>query len=167
MSTQNLYNDEAIKKIKDIATDVDFTMMVTDLSAPAPLNAIPMSTKKVDDHGNIWFLSNKNSDHNKDIQKDATCQLLYSGGSDMKFLSVYGNAVITTDRAVIDELYGSTDNAWFDGKDDPNITAIKFQPSEAAYWDSGSNKLVSLFKMAKGAITGDKQDIGTTGKLKM
>lgn len=165
MSTENLYNDEAIKKIKDIATDVDFAMLATDLSSPAPLNAIPMSTKKVDDHGNIWFLSNKNSDHNKDLEKDASCQLLYSGGSDMKFLSVYGNAVITTDRAVIDELYSSTDSAWFDGKDDPNITAIKFQPSQAAYWDRGSSKLVSLFKMAKGAITGENQNIGTSGKL--
>ena len=166
MSTENLRNKEAIKKIKDIATDVDFTMMVTNLGTQ-PLSAIPMSTKKVDEEGNIWFLSNKNSDHNQDILKDSACQLLYSGGSDMKFLSVYGNAEILLNKNVIDELFSKTDNAWFDGKEDPNITVIKFMPSEAVYWDAGSNKLVSLFKMAKGAITGEKQDLGKTGKLKV
>ncbi|MFC7356517.1 pyridoxamine 5'-phosphate oxidase family protein [Jejudonia soesokkakensis] len=166
MSTQNLYNSEAIKKVKDIATDVDFTMMATNLKKQ-PLSVVPMSTKKVDDLGNIWFLSGADSDHNADIQKDSNVQLMYSGGSDMKFLSIYGTAEITKDKAMIEELYGKTDNIWFDGKDDPNVSVIKFIPSEAAYWDSGSNKLVNLFKMAKGAITGEKQDIGTTGKLKL
>lgn len=164
MSTENLNNEEAIKKIKDIAEDVDFTMMVTNLGSQ-PLSAIPMSTKKVDDAGSIWFLSNKNSDHNKDLEKDSACQLLYSGGNDMKFLSVYGKAHITVDKNVIDELYSRADTIWFEGKDDPNITVIKFVPSEAVYWDSGTNKLVSLFKMAKGAITGNKQDIGKTGHI--
>lgn len=166
MSTQNLYNNEAIKKVKDIATDVDFTMMATNLKKQ-PLSVVPMSTKKVDDLGNIWFLSGADSDHNTDIKNDSNVQLMYSGGSDMKFLSIYGTAEITKDKAMIDELYEKTDDVWFDGKDDPNVTVLKFTPSEAAYWDSGSNKLVNLFKLAKGTITGEKQDIGTTGKLKL
>ena len=166
MSTKNLYNNEAIKKVKDIAKDVDFTMMATNLKEQ-PLSVVPMSTKKVDDLGNIWFLSGADSDHNSNIKKDSSVQLMYSGGSDMKFMSIYGTAEISKNKTMIDELYGKTDSIWFDGKDDPNVSVIKFTPSEAAYWDSGSNKLVNLFKMAKGAITGEKQDIGTTGKLKM
>ncbi|WP_432412712.1 pyridoxamine 5'-phosphate oxidase family protein [Rasiella sp. SM2506] len=166
MSQKNLYSQEAIEKIKDIATDVDFCMLATNLSVQ-PISAVPMSTKKVDDQGRIWFLSNKNSDHNADIIKDDNTQLLYSGGSDMKFLSVYGYAEIVHDRAIIKELYSSTDNAWFDGEEDPNITAIKFIPKEAAYWSNDDNKVVSLFKLAKAAVTGEKIDMGTSGKIKV
>ncbi|RDK83857.1 pyridoxamine 5'-phosphate oxidase family protein [Marinirhabdus gelatinilytica] len=164
MSKENLYSQEAIDKIKEIATDVDFCMMATNLSVQ-PISAIPMSTKKVDDTGTIWFLSNKDSDHNTAIVKDENTQLLYSGTSSMKFLSVYGFSEIIYDRDIIKELYSSADNAWFDGEDDPNITAIKFTPQEAAYWSNDGNKLVTLFKLARAAVTGNDQEIGTSGKM--
>ena len=166
MSQENLYSQEAIEKIKEIATDVDFCMMATNLTAQ-PISAVPMSTKKVDDAGAIWFLSNKDSDHNADIIKDENTQLLYSGTSSMKFLSVYGTAEITYGRETIKELYSSADNAWFEGEDDPNITAIKFTPTEAAYWSNDENKIVTLFKLARAAVTGEKQDIGISGKIKV
>jgi general stress protein 26 len=166
MSKKNLYSQAAIDKIKDIAKDVDFCMLATNLTVQ-PISAVPMSTKKVDDNGVIWFLSYKNSDHNADIIKDENTQLLYSGGSDMKFLSVYGTAEILYDKKIIEELYSSTDNAWFESKDDPNITIIKFSPTEAAYWSNDENKVVTLFKLAKAAVTGDKVDIGTSGKIKV
>lgn len=165
MSKENLYNDDAKKKIKEMAEDIDFTMMATNLKK-LPLHMIPMSTKKVDDHGNIWFLSNKNSTHNQNIMNDANIHLIYADKSDMQFLNVYGMATITTDRAMISELYGSGDDAWFDGKDDPNITAISVKPTEAFYWDPKNNKLVSLVKMGVGAITGNQPDTMDVGKLK-
>ncbi|HEA29955.1 MAG TPA: general stress protein [Leeuwenhoekiella sp.] len=166
MSKEDLYNKDAKQKITEMAKDIDFAMMATNLKQ-IPLSVIPMSTKKVDGEGNIWFLSGKDSDHNKDIEKDANAQLIYSEPSSMQFLSVYGRATITTDKGIIKELYGKGDDNWFEGVDDPNISAISFKPSEAAYWDTKSNKLVSLFKMGVGAVTGEKQDIGKSGKLKV
>ncbi|GEQ86889.1 hypothetical protein ULMS_23970 [Patiriisocius marinistellae] len=166
MSTQNLYNQDAKDKIKQIAEAVDFAMMVTNLGEK-PLNAVPMSTKKVEEDGSIWFLSNANSEHNKNIAANSETQLFYNGNKNMKFLSVYGNAGIFRDKDIIKELYSSTDDAWFEGVNDPKITAIKFAPKEAAYWDSKSNALVSLFKMGKAAVTGEKQDLGVSGTLKV
>lgn len=166
MSKENLYNDEAIKKVKEMAEDIDFAMMATNLEK-TPIHMIPMSTKKVDDHGNIWFLSNKNSTHNENIMKDSSLHLIYSDTGDMQFLNVYGTATITTDRKMIDELYGSGDDAWFDGKDDPNITAISVKPTEAFYWDPKDNKLVTLVKMGVAAVTGDRPDLMDQGELKI
>lgn len=166
MSTENLKNTEALKKLKKLATSIDFAFLATDLKNQ-PIDAIPMSTKRVDDDGSIWFLSNANSDHNANIQKDPKAQLFYSKPGDFEFLSVYGEAEITRDRTILDELYGKSDDAWFDGKDDPNLTAIKFRPISAQYWDSKSNKLVSLLKMAYGAVTGEKTDLGETGSLQV
>ena len=156
MSTENLSNTDAINKLKDLATSIDFAMMVTNLSNK-PLDAIPMSTKKVDEVGNIWFLSGADSDHNANIAKDA----------DMQFLSVFGKAFVTRDKAILEELYSTTDDSWFDGVEDPNLTAIKFTPSQAQYWDTKNNKFVSLLKMGYAAVTGDKVDVGETGSLNL
>ena len=164
MSTENLKDKQAREKLKDLVTDIDLAMMVTDMTTK-PLSAIPMSTKDVDDHGAIWFLSKSTSEHNKNIEKDKDVQLLYSENSDMQFISVFGEAYIETNKEVIHELYGKTDDAWFDGKDDPTITAIKVIPKEAYYWDTKNNKFVSLFKIGMAAVTGNKQDVGEKGKL--
>jgi general stress protein 26 len=165
MSTNNLENTEAQKKFKSLATSIDFAMMLTHLDQ-TPLHAIPMSTKRVDDNGTTYFLSNADSEHNANIESDSRCQLLYSEKHSMEFVSVYGKAFISRDKALIHDLYGSTDNNWFEGKDDPNITVITFHPEEGHYWDSKSNALVSLFKMGYGAITGEKTDVGQSGSLK-
>lgn len=164
MSTKNLYDKEAREKIKELATDIDYCMMVTKLDEK-PLHAIPMSTKQVDDHGAVWFLSLNSSEHNRNIEENSEIQLLYSGTSDMEFLSLYGNAYIETNREVIKKLYSKADNAWFDGPEDPNVTAIKVEPKEAHYWDNKDNKLVTLFKLGMAAVTGEKQEIGEQGDL--
>ena len=108
---------------------------------------------------------NSGEQPNVDIEKDKNVQLLYSGTSDMEFLSVYGEAFIETNREVIKELYSKADNAWFDGDDDPSITAIRVNPKEAYYWDNKDSKMVTLFKLGMAAVTGDDQDIGEKGKL--
>lgn len=166
MSTKNLTNEDARKKIKELAEKIDLTMLATNLKSE-PFHVVPMSTKEVDEAGNIWFLSNKNSDHNKNIEHENRAQLIYADKGNFEFMSVYGRATISTDRNCIKKLYGSGDDAWFNGVDDPNITAIKIQPDDAHYWDTKNGKVLSLLKMAKGAITGKEPDLGEHGDLKV
>lgn len=165
MSTENLTSREALDKMKKLVNDIDFAFLLTDLKSQ-PVSAVPMSTKKVDNSGDIWFLSGLNSDHNANIVNDPEVQLLYSDPSDMEFISIYGRATIVADKGILEDLYSKTDDAWFTGVDDPNLTAIKIVPEEAYYWDQKQNKYISLFKMGISAITGDKSDLGEKGKLK-
>ena len=164
MSTKNFEGAEAREKLAKLAKDIDFCMMITKLE-DRPLNAIPMSTKDVDDQAAIWFLSRKDSEHNSNIRSDKNVQLLYSDTSDLEFVSIYGEAFIETNREVIKELYSKADNAWFDGEDDPNITAIRVVPKEGYYWDNKHNKMITFIKMAQAAVSGDNQDISEKGKL--
>lgn len=166
MSNENLYNDEARSKIKDMVENIDFAMMATNLKQ-TPLHMVPMSTKKVDPQGTIWFLSNRNSTHNQNILKDSYLHLIYVDKSDMQFLNLYGVASITNDKQIIHELYGKADDTWFEGEDDPNITAISVKPSEAYYWDTKNNKLITLLKMGMGAVTGDEPDVMDQGSIKL
>lgn len=164
MSIENLSNKEALKKMTNLVEDIEIAMMLTDLKTQ-PISAIPMTTKKVDEKGNIWFLSGLNSEHNSNIVKSKDVQLLYSDPKGMEFISIYGEASVSTDKKTLEELYSRVDETWFNGTDDPNLTAIKVTPKEAYFWDTKQNKYISLFKMGVAAITGDKADVGEKGKL--
>lgn len=166
MSTENLSDTEARKKLKELVKSIKVAMMVTALDKK-PLSAIPMFSKKVQDDGSIWFLSLKNSEHNKHIKNDKEVQLLYSDPSDFEFLSVFGTAEIITDKKILKELYDPKIDNWFDGPDDPNLTAIKFSSKDAHYWNTKSNSYISLLKMGVAAVTGKQQDIGKKGDLKL
>ena len=166
MGTKNLFSNEAKQKLKELAEGIDITIMETNLGSK-PSHTIPMSTKEVDDEGCIWFLSNKNSEHNSYLNSDNSIQLIYSKPSDMEFMTVYGQAFITTDRTVLEKYYGKSDDTWFDGVDDPNLTAIKVIPEDAYYWDTRHGKFTSLLKMGIGALTGKKQDLGEEGDLEL
>ncbi len=166
MSIDNKTSREALEKMTKMVKDIDYAMLLTDLKSQ-PISAVPMSTKKVDEQGNIWFLSGLNSDHNTNIVNSPEVQLLYSDISDMEFISIYGRSTIITDPSILKELYERSDDAWFTGVDDPNLTAIKVEPEKAYYWDNKHNKYVSLFKMGVAAITGNKADVGEKGRLNL
>ena len=165
MSKENLTDAEAKKKFREMVDEIKITMFATNLTKK-PLDVAPMYTKRVDESGNLWFLSSVNSDHNHNILQDADCQLFYNDGKS-DFLSVYGSSEIINDRDTIDSLYKKVDNAYFEGPEDPQIRAIKFTPHEAAYWSADGGKLVTLFKMGVAAVTGKGQDLGTSGKMSL
>jgi general stress protein 26 len=52
-----------------------------------------------------------------------------------------------------------------EGLDDPKLTLIKLQPTDAEYWDSNSSSMVVLFNMLKAALTGKQYDEGKHGTI--
>ena len=164
MTTKNLQSVDAASKIKELAEAINFVMLCTNLNAK-PFHAIPMSTKRVDEQGSIWFLSGDDSTHNDNIHDDSKVELLYSDPRSMRFLNVYGDAKIHNDRKILEKLYGKTDDAWFDGVDDANLTAIEVVPIDAHYWDAKNNRLISMAKMGIAAITGKQPDLIEQGDL--
>jgi len=165
---KNLSAADAIEKIRDITKDANICMFVTDLSS-LPLSGRPMATQEVDEDGNIWFMSDRNSDKNREIENDDKVQLFYSHTSNYEYLSIFGRGEIVNDRSKIEGFWTPMVKTWFkEGKDDPNISLIKVIPEDAYYWDTKNNKMVSLVKFAMGAIgITPKNDGGIEGKLKV
>ncbi|AYN67607.1 general stress protein [Euzebyella marina] len=166
MSTEHLFDKEAKDKLKELAEGIDIALMETNLIAKQT-HMVPMSTKEVDEDGAIWFLSNKDSQHNQNLNIDNELQLIYAKPGDMEFMTIYGQASITSDKAVLKKYYGKMDDTWFEGIDDPNLTAIKVVPKQAYYWDTKFGKFTSFLKMGVGILTGEKQDLGEEGHLKL
>jgi general stress protein 26 len=127
-----------------------------------------MSPEKIDDEGNLWFLSASDSHKNKHIAEDPSVQLLFQGSAHSDFLSINGKAEISRDKNKIDELWDGIMKTWFtEGKDDPRITVIKVMPESGYYWDTKHGQAVALVKMVIGAATGKTLDDSIEGTIKV
>lgn len=165
-TTKDLFNQDAIRKIRTLA-EGGFVMLCTDLGS-RPFSSCPMNVQQVDEQGNVWFFSGKDSDHNADIEKDGATQILLANSSDSDYLSLYGKSTITEDRAKIDELWSPFIKTWFqEGKDDPNLSLIRFAPEEGYYWDTKNGKMVAMAKMLASVVTGKTMDDSVDGTLRI
>jgi general stress protein 26 len=166
-NVKNLYNEDAVKKIKDFVDDIKVCMFCTSVT-DMPFRTRPMSTLEVDEEGNLWFFSGKSSDKNDEIKNEDTVQLIYSKNSDVHFLTITGKATIVQDQAKKDELWNPIVKAYFpEGKEDPDLALIKVKPEAAHYWDTVYGKMVTWLKMATSAVTGNPADVGVEGKIKV
>jgi general stress protein 26 len=164
---QNLDRTEAIGKLKELIKHNSICMFTSRLTQE-PFQTRPMSTAQVDDTGNLWFLSATDSSKNEEIDYDPQVQLFYVNNADSEYLTVFGTASISKDRNKIEEVWTPIAKAWFtEGKDDPRITLIKVIPEEAYYWDTKTNKMVSMIKILASAVTGKTMDVGVEGKLSL
>ncbi len=161
--TKNLTDKKAIDKLREL-TEGKTTMFCT-YTGEYRIQARPMSTNKVDEQGNIWFLSDAQSRQNEQLQAHKYVDLLYAN-SDQSYCTVKGAAEILRDQAIIDELWNPVAKAWFtEGKTDPRISVIRVTPSEAHYWDTKSGKFIAFLKIAAAAITGNHAEEGVEGDL--
>lgn len=166
MRTDNLFDKEAMEKMKNLANGIKIAMLLTNLKKH-PISVNPMTTKKVDETGAIWFLSPLKSEHNVNIQSDSKVQLIYSDPNEKQYLSVYGEALIENRDTFKKELYSKEDDIWFDGVDDVNLTAIKVTPEKVYYWDKSSNKFIDMLEETVEAVTGENKDHFKKGKIKV
>lgn len=168
MATENLHNQDALKKLKDLVNDIDVGMLCTFTSGTVYPHAVPMSRQEVCDQGNLWYLCSSESQTYRNLARDRQVSVLFSHPSDYRFLAVNGTAELTQDQARIDKYWNRMMEAYFDkGKDDPRIRVLKIVPNEAYYWDNDGSKLITLFKMATAAITGESTDMGKEGELSL
>jgi general stress protein 26 len=127
-----------------------------------------MFATHVCDQGNIWFFSEKNSDKNLAIANDKNVQLFFSHPAKNIYLVVSGEATIVNDISKIEELWTSAAIIWFkEGKTDPNISLIKVKPTNAYYWDTDENKMISFLKMVASVVTGKNLVTGHQGALEI
>lgn len=165
-SHENLSGTAAIEKIKDITESTGTCFFSTRVHADT--KSRPMALQDVDAEGNLWFLSDVNSDKNHEITSDSDVELYFMNNSKYEYMFIKGKATQSQDKALIEKYWNNFANAWFDGKDDPNISVIKVTPNDGYYYQTKENKLIAMSKMIFAAITGSSiEDGGVEGKLKI
>ena len=98
-----------------------------------PGDAVVM-TAQLDKDANsaIWFFTRK--DHH--LAQMGPAFVTYAGKDNQIFARIEGTLVEETSRERLDEMYGTITDAWFDGKDDPNLLMLRFDLGNAEIWNS-------------------------------
>jgi general stress protein 26 len=165
---QFLEGKAAIDKIRELTEKASTCFFCTNIRTGQPFETRPMVMQKLDEEGNLLFLSAKDSFKNLELEQDPYVQLLFQGSDYSDFLQLYGKARISDDQALIDELWNPMLKTWFtEGKDDPRISVITVKPEEGYYWDTKNNMVVGLMKRLAGAVMGKTMDDSIEGGLKV
>ncbi|MDW8850504.1 pyridoxamine 5'-phosphate oxidase family protein [Flavobacterium sp. MMLR14_040] len=163
---KDLANEFAVDKIKDLAENIKTCMLCT-YNLENKLQSRPMSVQKIDDLGQLWFLSDRNSSQNAEITQNPTVEIFFSEPHD-KFLTLHGTASILYNPEIIHELYDPIIKVWMPGgEDDPNLSIIKVIPEDGYYWNNKNGKMVAIAKMTAAFVTGKTMDDGIEGSLKL
>src|SRR5262245_6595133 len=71
------------------------------------------------------------------------------------FVALNGRAAMNHDRAKIERLWNPGASAFFDGKDDPTVAALRFEVDEGEYWDAPRGRVGGLIALVEAAVGGD------------
>ncbi len=161
---KNLQNEEALKKLKKLAEEINICMFITDPENKQ--SSRPMATIKVEDNGTFWFFTHKSSGKTSEIEQEHDVHLVYSHPGKDSYMDLRGRGSVVTDRAKIEELWNPIIKAWFpQGVEDPDLCLLKVTPQSAYYWDSESGKMVEFLKIIAAAVTGKRLAEGAEGSL--
>ncbi|HEY4197515.1 MAG TPA: pyridoxamine 5'-phosphate oxidase family protein, partial [Mucilaginibacter sp.] len=73
---QDLAGKEAIEKLKELVEKPSTCFFCSNIKTGIPFSTRPMTVQKVDEEGNLWFLSSNDSNTHSELQQDPFVQLL-------------------------------------------------------------------------------------------
>lgn len=118
------------------------------------LVSTPMGTQDFEDPGTVWFITELDTDKVAAIRQRPEVNVAYA--SDTGWVSLAGTAVISEDRAKLEELWDPTVSAYMKGDaQTPNNGLIQVTADTAEYWES-PGRAAMLVHLVKGLVTDDK-----------
>jgi general stress protein 26 len=164
----DLRDDDAVHRIRDVVSKSATCFFCTRISTGDSNGTRPMSVRRVDDDGTVWFLSADDSHKNSELAQDDAVALFFQSSEHSDFLHLGGRASVTRDRGVIESLWEPVLRTWFTaGVDDPRITAIRVEPRHGYYWDNKHGNAVAGLKMLVGAALGKTLDDSIEGRIEL
>ena len=153
MTENTMTQSEEAARLKELVEEIDFTMLTTQ-DAAGNLVSRPMSTREMDENGDIWFFLSDDSKKADEAQADSDVALSYADAKGMRFVSVAGKASVVHDRAKMEELYSPSLDIWFEnGLETPDIALLRVTPVECEFWEPKHGKLVTAVAMLKSLVT--------------
>ena len=151
------------------------TAMLTTRRTDGRLVSRPMATQRRDAIADLWFVTDIESHKLDELEHDAHVNLAYLDSDSWEWISVSGEATISTDRARIRALYQADWKAWFGkldevrdgGPEDPRLALILVDADTVIYMKREKSKPVVLFELAKAMVTGKRPDLGEARKVQL
>lgn len=172
MNKKSKSTEKKIDEFYQLIDGIEVAMMTT-CRHDGTLVTRPMATQDRGPDGDLWFVTNIETDKCDEIDDNRNISLGYYNPSTKEWVSVSGTATISKDRQRIRELHQPDWNVWFEneggkrdgGPDDPRLALIFVDAHSVHYMKSKYSKPRVLFEIAKAMITGDEPDIGREEQL--
>ena len=114
------------------------------------------------DAGVLWIFTDNKHDIVKALRASNRAISSYASKGHDVFASMRGTLTIDNDKATIDRLWNPFVAEWYEGKDDPKLTLIRFDVDDAKVWLSDTGGLI---KPAINKLFGRKPEAGMDRKV--
>ncbi|MEF2976068.1 pyridoxamine 5'-phosphate oxidase family protein [Subtercola sp. YIM 133946] len=140
--------------------------LLTTVTGSGELHSRPLAVQDNGFDGDLYFFTQDPSPKTANIRDNPHVNVSMESGKG--FVSIAGTASIVRDAAKIDELWNTHAEAWFpEGREDPTVALLKVEASSAEYWATDEPKALTLFKVAKAAVTGGQPDVGESHTVEL
>lgn len=157
----------SVDKLKEKIEDIEICMFST-VEPNGKIISRPMSTRKMDPDGTLWFFTNEMSEKVDDVEAFENVNLAYANIGSQAYVSISGSAELVRDRMVIEKLWSPILKAWFPrGLEDPNLALLKVIPHSAEYWNSTASKMEQMLNVAKAIMKGRQYEAGEHGQINL
>lgn len=164
MQAQTLQPTE-LSTLKEKIKDIRIAMMTTQ-ETDGDFHSRPMATHDLDPDGSMWFFTYNDSNKVDEISRNNRVSLTFTDQASETYVATSGIAEVVHDKQKIDQLWKDFLKTWFPGgKDDPRITLIKVRTHQGEFWDRPGGKMMTIFEMVKGAVTGQPDTSGRNEKF--
>lgn len=99
--------------------------------------------------GPIWFFTSTDNVLAQRVTAPERAIAAFAAKDHALFASINGTLVLNTDRAVVERLWNPFIAAWYEGKDDPKLALLRFDPEHAEIW-LNEHSLMAGVKMLLG-----------------
>jgi general stress protein 26 len=133
----------------------DTLMVITDARNGA-FHGRPMAVADVTESGELWFVTSRDSEKVREVH--AVGRSVITGQQSGAYVSLSGNIETVDDRELVRKLWKDAWKVWFpDGKEDPQIVLLRFNPESGEYWStSGVAGIRYLFEAARALLSGER-----------
>ena len=162
--------DELWKLVEGIET-----AMLTTRRADGHMVARPMATQKRAAGADFWFATMKDMPKVAEISADPRVNLSYYKDRTKEWVSISGEAQVTSDRAKVRELWQPDWKFWFPneggakdgGPEDPRIVLIGVRAVSAQYMTLEKPQALVLFDLVASKLTGKTPELGQVKRLRL
>lgn len=121
----------------------------------------PMAAFGDEAQNTVWFFTKRSTDLVKDVGAGHLAMICVMA-KDLEFQAcIMGELTPDHDAAKIDQFWSPFVAAWYpDGKSDPDLTLVRFDPIDARIWASNRGPLNYPMQIAKANATHTLPDVG-------
>ncbi len=160
-------DEKRIEELHELIEDIEIAMLTT-RRPDGRLVSRPMATQKRKPVADLWYVTDIESNKMDELEFDPHVNLGFYDPESWEWVSVSGTGRMSTDRDMIRELYQPDWKAWFGeideerdgGPDDPRLALILVDADSVTYMKREKSKPSVLFEVAKGAVTGERPEVG-------